>query len=129
MTEQLNSLIGVLHRTLMKSNRMVKIPVRETEIVLGYFSAFDKIDDPDCEEIFETRASGVFKRFTVYSGDQSRYTWMRLCGLDKEELKASLDPYFDDMTENDLEAIKVSLLFQSVKRAEAEENAARRMSR
>lgn len=128
MSEHYESMISVLHESLQSANGLVKVPLDDSEIVLCYRNTNDEIDDPECDEIFQALAPGVFRRFPVQSGDDFRYTWMRFSNLDQYELRSSFKRDFESLSDQELESVKVSLVFQKMKRDEAEERNERRMS-
>jgi hypothetical protein len=128
MSEKYNSMISVLKKTLEGTNGFVVVPVADEELVLCYRNTNDEIDDPECDELLQALAPGVFRRFTVQTGGENRFTWMRVSNIDSYDLRSSFKRDFEGLTDQDFEAIKVSLVFQKMKRDEAMENTERRMS-
>jgi len=128
MSNHYESMISVLHKSLESTNGLVKVPLNDEEIVLCYRNTHDEIDDPECDEIFQALSPGVFRRFTVHTGDQTRFTWMRFSNLDQHELRSAFKRDFESLSDQDIEGIKVSLVFQKMKRDDAEERNERRMS-
>lgn len=128
MNESYNSLISVLKNSLEGMEGFVVVPVGDEQTVLCYRNTNGEIDDPECDELFQALAPGVFKRFKVQTGDETRFTWMRVSNIDSYDMRSSFKRDFEGLTDQELEAIKVSLVFQKMKRDEAMENAERRLS-
>lgn len=128
MSEQYGAMISVLHKSLEGTHGFVKVPLLDEEIVLCYRNTKGEIDDPDCDEVFQALAPGIFRRYPVFSGGDKRFTWMHFTRLDKNELGAALKRDFEGFSDQELEGIKVSLVFQKMKRDDAVEKLERRMS-
>lgn len=126
MSEHYNSMISVIQNSLEKTSGFVEVPLDDVEIVLCYRKFNEMIDDPECDEVFQALAPGVFRRFTIQTGKDIRFTWMRVSSLD--DLSSSLKRDFEGFTDQQLDAIKVSIIFQKMKSDEAKENSERRLS-
>lgn len=74
------------------------------------------IDDPECDGLYETLSSGIFRRFVAESGGTRSFRWLYLCPASPEHLAAALGHDLDAMDETALRSIPSDAAFQVYKR-------------
>lgn len=72
-----------------------KIPLLRLEgengvVMLCYRRSGETIEDDECDLVFEAGDSGIYRRFSVFSGEDQSYRWMHYCRLDEELVRKLL---------------------------------------
>ena len=72
-----------------------KVPILRLEgedgvVMLCYRRSGETIEDEECDLVFEAGDSGIYRRFSVFSGEGHSYRWMHYCRLDEELLRKLL---------------------------------------
>jgi len=111
-----DSAVRATMRALEDCEAIVKVGFEGSRLVLARRRKGDVIDDPECDALYETLDSGVYKRFDVLSGGKYGYRWMKLCGSLAEDIEESLRNLMKEMTEEELSSIAADAAFQSVMR-------------
>lgn len=94
--------------------RFVRLGGEERPILLALRGLGEEIDDPECDQLFETLRGGVFKRFESERDGVRSFRWMHLGPCTPEFLAEALRADFEDMDERDLRAVPIEIAFNSV---------------
>lgn len=117
MNKSYEKMASILRKLLEENNGFVNVPLDgNRKLVLCYRGVKEEIDDPECDHVFQTLSAGVFRRFEVQSGCKTTYTWMRFTSLDPHEFSSDFQGDFDGLSNQDIEGVAASLVFQKVQR-------------
>jgi hypothetical protein len=86
-------------------------------------------DIMDDDEAAQALQSGVFRRYRTTKDGVEGFRWMRMCGLDRDEIKFGLKETFLRMTHVEIESVQLDVAWQLLQWEQASERIARRERR
>lgn len=89
----------------------------------------EEIHDSDImeeDEAAEALETGVFRRYATQRNGVSGFRWMRMCKLDRDEIKFGLKETLLGMTHVEIETMPLDVAWQAMQWEQASERIARR---
>jgi hypothetical protein len=75
----------------------------------------EEIDDPECEDVYQAQASGVYFRAVRMRGEEKDHVWLFACDGDEYSIDSFLEHRYLNRSELELAGMAVQTTFQIAK--------------